>query len=91
MRRSMMVPALAAAALVFGCSQGGSEATAAQSADSKPAPAAETAETDFSGAPSGTYVTDYKHRYITFSYFHQGYSHPFLRWRDWTGELTWNA
>ncbi|MEQ8751350.1 MAG: YceI family protein [Amphiplicatus sp.] len=91
MRRLIMVPALAAAVLAFGCSQGGSEATAAQSADSKPAPAAETGEADFSGAPSGTYVTDYKHRYITFSYFHQGYSHPFLRWRDWTGELTWNA
>ena len=42
-------------------------------------------------APSGTYVADDGHRYITFSYSHLGFSNPSLRWRDWTGELDWNA
>ncbi len=44
-----------------------------------------------SAAVSGTYQTDPGHRYITFSYLHQGYSHPFLRWRDWDATLEWNA
>ncbi len=42
-------------------------------------------------APSGTYVADNGHRYITFSYSHLGFSNPYLRWRDWTGELDWDA
>lgn len=42
-------------------------------------------------APSGTYAPDPHHRYITFSYTHQGYSHPWLRWREWDGTLNWNA
>lgn len=41
-------------------------------------------------APSGEYITEANHRYITFSYDHQGYSNPWLRWRDWTGVLTWD-
>ncbi|MEM9616483.1 MAG: YceI family protein [Pseudomonadota bacterium] len=47
-----------------------------------------SAQTD---AKSGTYMTDDGHRYITFSYSHAGFSNPWLRWRDWTGTLDWNA
>ncbi|MEO1240785.1 MAG: YceI family protein [Pseudomonadota bacterium] len=47
-----------------------------------------SAQTD---AKSGTYTTDDGHRYITFSYSHAGFSNPWLRWRDWTGTLNWNA
>ncbi len=47
-----------------------------------------SAQTD---AKSGTYTTDDGHRYITFSYSHAGFSNPWLRWRDWTGTLDWNA
>lgn len=47
-----------------------------------------SAQTD---AKSGTYTTDDGHRYITFSYSHGGFSNPWLRWRDWTGTLDWNA
>ena len=36
-------------------------------------------------------MTDAGHRYITFTYDHQGYSSPYVRWRDWEGELNWNA
>jgi len=42
-------------------------------------------------AISGTYITDPEHRYITFTYSHLGYSTPYLRWRDWTGTLDWDA
>lgn len=46
---------------------------------------------DPAAAPTGVYKTDYKHRYITFSYLHQGYSRPLLRWGDWDATLNWNA
>lgn len=42
-------------------------------------------------APSGVYTTDAGHRYITFSYLHQGYSRPVVRWNDWQATLDWNA
>ncbi|MEM9495197.1 MAG: YceI family protein [Pseudomonadota bacterium] len=42
-------------------------------------------------AVSGTYVSEATHRYITFSYLHQGYSRPHVRFDDWTGTLDWNA
>ncbi|MEX6634255.1 YceI family protein [Hyphococcus lacteus] len=56
-------------------------------------PAAETnnAEAPTFDAKSGTYVSDATHRYITFSYLHQGLSRPMLRWRNWEGTLDWNA
>lgn len=42
-------------------------------------------------AISGDYVTEPTHRYISFSYLHQGFSRPQLRWRDWEATLHWNA
>lgn len=42
-------------------------------------------------APSGEYETDPKHRYISFSYLHQGLSRPVLRWGDWDATLDWDA
>lgn len=42
-------------------------------------------------APSGVYTADPRHRYITFNYLHQGYSRPYVRWREWTATLNWNA
>lgn len=42
-------------------------------------------------APSGTYMSEERHRYITFSYSHNGYSNPWLRWRNWDATLDWNA
>lgn len=44
-----------------------------------------------STAGSGTYTTDPKHRYIAFSYLHQGYSRPIIRWGDWDATLEWDA
>lgn len=84
-----------AAALGLGAAACGKDG-AATNAGASPAAAAEPAAApsdavDFSVAKSGAYTTDYKHRYITFSYSHFGFSTPHLRWRDWTGELEWNA
>lgn len=50
-----------------------------------------TAAIDLSAAPSGAYALDPGHGYIVFSYNHQGYSHPFVRWRKWNAILNWDA
>ncbi|MGF1543687.1 MAG: YceI family protein [Parvularculaceae bacterium] len=55
------------------------------------AAAQDAAPVDPAGAVSGKYKSDPGHAYISFTYLHQGYSRPILRWRDWTGELDWNA
>ena len=41
-------------------------------------------------AEKGRYTSDPGHAYITFTYLHQGYSRPYLRWRTWTGTLDWD-
>ncbi|MBT9446213.1 MAG: YceI family protein [Hyphomonadaceae bacterium] len=41
--------------------------------------------------PSGVYQVDANHRYLTFSYDHLGYSHPILRFDDFTASLTLDA
>ena len=51
----------------------------------------EPAAVDFAAARSGKYTTDPKHHHLLFKYNHQGYSTSIVRWRDWTGELDWNA
>lgn len=48
----------------------------------------DTAITDI---PSGTYVMDKTHGYVTFSYWHQGYSKPVLRFDDVDAVLTLNT
>jgi polyisoprenoid-binding protein YceI len=67
-------------------------AAAAAQAESEAAAASTTSSTPFdaSAAIAGIYKSDPKHAYITFSYDHQGYSKPWLRWRSWSGELNWN-
>ncbi|WP_411820254.1 YceI family protein [Hyphococcus formosus] len=72
------------------------EATTKANAESPKPTETPKAEESTDAAPtfdavSGTYVTDPTHRYITFSYLHQGLSRPMLRWREWEGTLDWNA
>lgn len=57
---------------------------------SEDASATAESEQDF-GAISGTYTSEERHRYITFSYDHFGYSRPQIRWREWEATLEWNA
>ncbi len=63
-------------------------AEAAEAVVAEAAPAA--AAVDVSGTIAGLYKSDPRHAYITFSYDHQGYSRPWLRWRKWSGDLNWN-
>lgn len=65
------------------------DASAAAS-ETAPGESAPAAAFDASAAEAGVYKTDPHHAYITFSYDHQGYSRPWLRWEDWTGDLNWN-
>lgn len=60
-------------------------ATAATDAAKSMKPSAPGA--DISEAPSGTYTAEMTHAYIAFSYSHQGYSNPILRWGDFNATL----
>ncbi|MEM9170031.1 MAG: YceI family protein [Pseudomonadota bacterium] len=42
-------------------------------------------------APSGLYKADQGHRYIAFTYSHQGFSNPIIAVDDWTADLNWDA
>jgi polyisoprenoid-binding protein YceI len=75
------------------------EPAASAEAETAPAPSPEAAAAesapaeapfDVSMTAPGVYKADTSHAYITFSYDHQGYSRPWLRWRSWTGDLNWN-
>lgn len=69
-----------------------SAATPEASAAEEAAPVEPTVEPafDVSSTVAGIYKSDPKHAYITFSYLHQGYSKPWLRWRTWSADLDWN-
>ncbi len=101
MNRLLLVAAASTLAL-SACGKAKEAAAPAEpavSAESAPAPspeavAAQTAPVeapfDVSMTVPGLYKSDTSHAYITFSYDHQGYSRPWLRWRSWTGELSWD-
>lgn len=84
MRAIILSAALATAAAALPA------AAAAADKGKEPASAAAPAA-DPKAAPSGVYTPDAEHRHLLFSYNHQGYSTSFVRWRDWTGEIAWNA
>ena len=46
------------------------------------------AYTSLNKAPFGEYTLDKTHAYVTFSYSHQGYSRPWLRFRNIDANLT---
>lgn len=83
--KTLAAPTVAAIAIV-GCGEAVNNGANAQSSAT-----AEEASATQSEAVSGEYAPDPKHRYITFSYLHQGFSRPMVRWRDWTGTLNWDA
>ena len=86
MRMNMMT-ALAAPALVLAAPFG---AGASPSGAVAPMSMAENA-VDLSAAPSGHYAADPGHHQLLFYYEHQGFSHSWVRWSDWTGDLDWNV
>ena len=77
---------LSVLAIVAACGQATTETEAAASpAASTEAAAASTAA--ITGVPSGTYNIEPTHAYITFTYDHQGYSKPYLRFDAFTADL----
>lgn len=96
MRHILLTAAVSSIALA-GCGNQAEKAAPAEPAAAvEPAPVAEApaeaaaAPFDVSATAPGVYKSDAGHAYITFSYDHQGYSRPWLRWRSWTGDLNWN-
>jgi polyisoprenoid-binding protein YceI len=98
MRRLVLLAAVSSIALAAcGKPKETEPAVSAEAAQAAPAPEAAAPEAvaaeapfDVSSTVAGVYKTDVKHAYITFSYDHQGYSRPWLRWRTWSGDLNWN-
>lgn len=96
--RGLLLSTAAVLALAA-CSKPATEkATAAETpaaetpaADTAAAPAAASEAVDLSAAASGLYTPDVKHHHLIFNYKHQGYSVSYVRWREWTADLNWNA
>lgn len=92
--RNKLLLIVGAAALLAACGQPKSQDAAAPEAPAAEpvaeAVAAAEPAFDASAAIAGVYKSDARHAYITFSYDHQGYSRPWLRWRSWSADLTWN-
>ncbi len=88
--KSFTLSILATALTLGACSQAG---TAANDAAQKTADAVKAVmpETSISDIPSGTYIMDKTHGYVTFSYWHQGFSKPVLRFDDVDAVLTLDA
>lgn len=94
MKYTALILASAAALTLAACSQ--AETAATQSADAAKTAVASAADammpdTSISDIPSGTYVMDKTHGYVTFSYWHQGYTKPVLRFDDVDAILTLDA
>lgn len=93
--------AIAAIPALIACSEAGSIAEnistdvvtkVANNVETNVASEVEMAEVfDFSALPAGTYTDDNGHAYIQFSYDHQGYSRPVLRWREFDATVTFDA
>jgi len=82
-------------AFIGACSPGEETQAAAPAQPQTDATQTETSPASFNNhalavAPAGTYSLDKGHGYITFSYDHQGYSKPWVRWENWESTLNWN-
>jgi len=100
MKLSHLTTSILAAGFLIGCAQ--AENAVENAAETTKAAASQATEkakdtmaaakpsapgVDISAAPSGTYTAEATHAYIAFSYSHQGYSNPILRWKKFDGKL----
>ena len=83
--------AIAAIPALIACADAGSTVEASEA--ETPTAVASEVETafDFSELPAGTYTDEDGHAYIQFSYDHQGYSRPVLRWSEFDAVVEFNA
>lgn len=83
--------AIAAIPALIACADTGAVETAATDPVTAVASEVEMAEAfDFSALPAGTYTDENGHAYIQFSYDHQGYSRPILRWSEFDATVTFD-
>lgn len=87
--------ALAAIPALVACADSGSTVVADVAEVDAPTAVASEVETaeafDFSALPSGTYTDEDGHAYIQFSYDHQGYSRPLLRWSEFDARVEYDS
>ncbi len=83
------VTAATLALALGGCAEDTDAATAnaASATAAQTVAAAAASVLDFGTTPAGQYAVEKDHAYITFTYDHQGYSHPYLRFRSFDGTL----
>lgn len=84
----LSVATIGAFSAITACSQAPDVTVQADEAVKK---VVEIASYDAIGIPSGTYVMDKEHGYVTFSYSHLGLSIPQLRFRDIDASVTLDA
>lgn len=88
-RTLMMAAAIPA---LIACAEAETTTVAATEAPTAVASSVETAEAfDYSALPSGTYTDEDGHAYIHFSYDHQGYSKPILRWKAFDATVEYDS
>lgn len=61
--------------------------TAVETATSK----MENPGADLSDLPAGTYKSEQGHAYVAFTYWHQGYTKPILRWRETNATIVFDS
>lgn len=85
--------ALAAIPALIACSDAGTNIeTVANDVVTAVASEVETMQAfDMSTLPAGTYTDEDGHAYIQFSYDHQGYSRPVLRWSEFDATVNFDA
>lgn len=87
MRYKLLLGTLLSAAILSGCQADSS----AQDAGNSPAADAKVVDApDLSMLTAGDYVMDKTHGYVVFTYLHQGYSKPLLRFNDIDATITLN-
>jgi polyisoprenoid-binding protein YceI len=84
--------ALAAIPALIACADADSsiETTANETATAVASEVETVTAFDFSALPAGTYTDEDGHAYIQFSYDHQGYSRPVLRWSEFDASVTFD-
>lgn len=90
-----LIMASAGVVILAACSQAVTESEAAPAMEEatmpSTAPMEMADEPILAGISTGVYNVDPTHGYITFSYDHQGYSRPYLRFRKFSATLNLNA
>ncbi len=81
---------LAALPLLAACGNAATDAPTTAKAVAEKVASEARAPFDFAALPAGTYTDEDGHAYIQFSYDHQGFSKPILRWSEFEATVDYN-